>query len=122
MNRTVLAIVAALAALSAGCEEQPQPQPRSRPTMRPTTQATRPAWRIPAGVVADAIGSMGGLAAWRDVGQVSYDAVIAYYDEDGRGYVNRHRQVLDVRSWTLSSEASAPWNCMLVEARNFAGP
>ncbi len=110
MNRTVLGIVAALAALSAGCVEQPQPQlqPRSQPTARPATQAARPAWRIPRGVVADAIESLGGLTAWRKVGQVSYDAVIALHDEDGQSYINRHQQVLDMQRWTLTTKARRP--------------
>ena len=114
MCRATFRIAAALAALSAGCVEQPQlqpqprTQPRTQPTTMPATQATRPAWRIPRGVVADAIESVGPLAEWRKVGQVSYDAVIAIYDQDGQSHVNRHQHVLNLQRWTLTTKARRP--------------
>jgi len=64
--------------------------------------------RVPRGIVADGVEALGGLTAWRNVGAVSYNAVVTIYDDAGRAYVNRHGQVLRLGNWELTARATRP--------------
>jgi len=81
------------------------------------TGGTGPLAVIPAGpardIIATSLDSMGGLEAWQEVGRVRMNAVVTMYDFDGVPYVNRQKQVLNIRGGTLAVEATNPrgtWN------------
>ena len=56
--------------------------------------------------VAGGVEWMGGLDAWKAVGEVHATAVVSVYDADGGADVTRQKQVIDV--WDGSITASAP--------------
>jgi len=58
------------------------------------------------GTVAAGVEAMGGLAAWGRIRAVRAKAVVTTYDQDGRAYVNRQTQVIDIRGGKISAEAS----------------
>jgi hypothetical protein len=64
-------------------------------------------------IIATSLDSMGGLEAWQEVGRVRMTAVVTMYDFEAVPYVNRQKQVLNVRGGTLAVEATNPrgtWN------------
>lgn len=88
----------------AGCGA-PQPLPAGgRPDDPLTVERLGPA----AEILSTAMESMGGLAAWSKVGRINAKAVVTMYDFDAVPYVNKQRQVFDLRGGTLAAEATSP--------------
>lgn len=81
------------------------------------TGATAPLGGVQLGpardIIAASLDSMGGLEAWQKVQRVRMNAVVTMYDFEAVPYVNRQKQVLNVRGGTLAVEATNPrgtWN------------
>lgn len=56
-------------------------------------------------IVASAIESAGGLAAWRRAGLIRANALMTIYADDGQAYVNRQKHEIDVNARRLTIEA-----------------
>ena len=64
-------------------------------------------------IIAASLDSMGGLPAWQKVQRIRANAIVTMYDFESVPYVNRQKQVLNVREGTLAVEATNPrgtWN------------
>jgi len=60
------------------------------------------------GTVVAGVEALGGLDVWRRVGAIRVKAVVTTYAKDGRAYVNRQNQVIDIHGGRITAEASTP--------------
>lgn len=70
--------------------------------------ARRPVVAPPSPVVEAALQAIGGREAWREVETVSASAVVAVYDADGRRYVDRQYQEIDLAGGEITTIARRP--------------
>jgi hypothetical protein len=65
---------------------------------------------------------MGGLKRWLSAGPISAEAVVTLYDDAGKAFVNKHRQLYNIAGGTLSAGARLPEGRWTAELSRTAAP